>query len=112
VQFVVHPQKQQARCPSPPSFNQPNNQPTNPNPKPNSQVLSPSYAAAAHQIGEALRQAYSHKPPMDRAAEEVELAMLHGGYSIEHSLRGAARHEAAGRGGAGAAAATTKHEEL
>lgn len=53
-------------------------------------MLAPSYAAAAHQIGEALRAAYHKQRPVDRAADEIELAMLHGGYSVQHSLRKAA----------------------
>lgn len=70
--------------------------PFSPNPQhhPAPQVLAPSYAAAAHQIGEAMRLAYSHKRPVDRAAEEVELAMIHGGYSIQHSLARATLREA------------------
>jgi hypothetical protein len=58
------------------------------------QVLSPSYATAANQIGAAMRLAYSQKRPVDRAAEEVELALLHGGYSVEHSLAQARLREA------------------
>jgi hypothetical protein len=58
-----------------------------------------------------MRLAYSQKRPVDRAAEEVELALLHGGYSVEHSLaqarlrEGKARRQGSSGGGGGLEAA-------
>jgi hypothetical protein len=49
-----------------------------------------------------MRLAYRQKPPVDRAAEEIELAFLHGGYSLDRLAR---RQQAAGATAAAAAAA-------
>jgi hypothetical protein len=66
------------------------------------QVMRPPYTSAAKRVGAAMRLAYRHKRPADRAAEEVELAMLHGGYGLDHSrLQG--RPRGACRAGAPAA---------
>ena len=57
-------------------------------------VLEPRYAQAAHAVGEAMRAAYAMRAPADRAAEEIELALLHGGYRVEAAVRAAAARRA------------------
>lgn len=52
-------------------------------PMPSPQVMAPSpYASAARRASAALQLAYAQRRPLDRAADEVELALLHGGYSL------------------------------
>ncbi|GBF97662.1 UDP-glucuronosyltransferase 2A1 precursor [Raphidocelis subcapitata] len=56
-------------------------------------VLTPSpYASAAEQAGAALRLAYDQHRPLERAAEEIELALLHKGY---HTISGPGEESAA-----------------